>query len=219
MKGYEAELKRLLAQNGWAFFRQGKGSHEIWPRFGGFCFFGRFCVKRFDRAGGTRRFFMSAMTALRKHDGTKGSYLDLAEFIQARGTQDGILLDLEQLYRRLVFNIVIGNRDDHLRNHGFLWGEDGWRLADAFDMNASIDKREHVLTIDGLVAVPDIELAVATAAFYGIDDGRANAIDDNNKAIVSTWKVRARKLGIAAGDIELTGSAFSALDNGGGSRR
>jgi serine/threonine-protein kinase HipA len=180
--------------------------------------FHTFCVKRFDRVGGARRFFVSAMTALRKHDGTKGSYLELAEFIQGHGTQDGIALDLEQLYRRLVFNIMIGNRDDHLRNHGFLWGEDGWRLAAAFDMNPSIDKREHVLTIDGLVDDPDIELAVATAGYYGIDDGRANEIVDNTRAIVSTWKERARKMRIAAGDIELTASAFSALDDEGGGR-
>ena len=175
--------------------------------------FHTFCVKRFDRAGGARRFFVSAMTALRKHDGTKGSYLDLAEFVQDHGTQDGIAPDLEQLYRRLVFNIMVGNRDDHLRNHGFLWGEHGWRLAPAFDMNPSIDKREHVLTIDGLIADPDIGLAVASAGFYGLNDGRANEIVDNTRAIVSTWKDRARKLGIAAGDIEFTGSAFSALDD------
>ena len=78
-------------------------------------------------------------------------------------------------------------------------------------MNPSIDRREHVLTIDGLIADPDIEPAVATAGFYGINDGRANEIIDKTRAIVSTWKDRARKLGIAAGDIELTGSAFSAL--------
>ena len=177
--------------------------------------FHTFCVKRFDRAGGTRRFFVSAMTALRKHDGTKGSYLDLAQFIQNRGTQQHIALDLEQLFRRVVFNVMTGNRDDHLRNHGFLWGVDGWRLAPAFDMNPSIDRREHVLTIDGLSADPDIELALATCGFYGLDDGRANEIVDNTRAIVSTWKERARKMRIAAGDIELTASAFSALDDGG----
>lgn len=86
-----------------------------------------------------------------------------------------------------------GNRDDHLHCHGFLWGEHGWRLADAFDMNPSIDKREHVLTIDGPIADPDIQPAVASAGFYGIDDGRANVIVDNTRAIVSTWKERARK--------------------------
>ncbi len=88
-------------------------------------------------------------------------------------------------------------------------------LAPAFDMNPSIDKREHVLTIDGLSADPDIELALATCGFYGLDDGRANEIVDTTRAIVSTWKQRARKMRIAASDIELTASAFSALDDGG----
>ncbi len=91
----------------------------------------------------------------------------------------------------------------------------GWRLAPAFDMNPCVDKREHVLTIDGLVADPDIELAVATADFYGIGDGRANEIVDKTRAIVSSWKARARKLGIAAGGVEFSGSAFSALDDSG----
>ncbi len=181
--------------------------------------FHTFCVKRFDRAGGTRRFFVSAMTALRKHDGTKGSYLDLAEFIQGRGAQEHIALDLEQLFKRVVFNVMSGNRDDHLRNHGFLLGEDGWRLAAAFDMNPCIHKREHVLTIDGLVADPDIELVVETAGYYGVNDARAHEIVEKTREVVSTWQDRARNMGIAAGDIELTGAAFSAMDDTGAFRR
>ena len=87
---------------------------------------------------------------------------------------------------------MVGKRGDHLRNHGFLWGEHGWQPAAAFDMNPSIDRREHVVTIDGLVAAADIEPAVASAGFYGIDDGRANVIVDNTRAIVSAWNERAQ---------------------------
>lgn len=61
-----------------------------------------------------------------------------------------------------------------------------------------------------------MKATVASADFCGIDDGRANEIADKTRAIVSTWKGRARKLGIAAGDIEFTASAFSALDDEGG---
>ena len=113
---------------------------------------------------------------------------------------------------------VVGNRD-HLRNHGFLWGKDGWRLAPAFDMNPSIDKREHVLMIDGPSADPDIGLVLASAGFYGLDDARATQIVDESRAVVSSWKDRARELGVAAGDIEFTGSAFSAVDDSGGENR
>jgi hypothetical protein len=86
-------------------------------------------------------------------------------------------------------------------------------------VNPSIDKREHVWTIDGLVVEPDIELVVANAAFYGINDGRANEIFDKTRAIVSTWKDLARKMRIAAGDIDLTESDLSALDDAGGGRQ
>jgi serine/threonine-protein kinase HipA len=173
--------------------------------------FHTFCVKRFDRTGNTRHFFVSAMTALRKHDGTVGSYLDLAEFIQDHGTKGKISVDLEQIFRRVVFNVMTGNRDDHLRNHGFFLGDDGWRLAPAFDMNPSIDKREHVLTIDGSLADPNIETVLNTSEFYNVNPTMAAEIIDNTRAVVSTWKDRARSMGIATGDIELTEPAFSAI--------
>ncbi len=105
-------------------------------------------------------------------------YLDLAEFIQDRGTQKHIALDLGQLFKRVVFNVMSGNRDDHLRNHGVLWGEDGWRLSSAFDMNPCIDKRQHVPTIDGLSADPDIELEASgfELALAHNEDGRVSFI-------------------------------------------
>lgn len=93
-----------------------------------------FCVKRFDRAGGSRRMFASAMTLLERRDGQPGgSYLDLVEFIEDQGAQNCVAADLEQLFRRVVFNVLIGNRDDHLRNHGFIREATGWRLSPAYD--------------------------------------------------------------------------------------
>jgi serine/threonine-protein kinase HipA len=86
-----------------------------------------FCVRRFDRAAARRRFYASAMALLRKDQSEGTSYLDLAEFLQAHGAKDHIPSDLEQLFRRVAFNVAIGNRDDHLRNHGFLF--DDFRLA------------------------------------------------------------------------------------------
>src|SRR6185437_9070664 len=66
------------------------------------------------------------------------SYIELAEFLQTHGAKDHIENDLEQLYRRVAFNVAVGNRDDHLRNHGFLLTAAGWRLAPAFDLNPNI---------------------------------------------------------------------------------
>ncbi len=73
-----------------------------------------FCVKRFDRLGGRRRFYASAMAMLRKDESEGTSYLDLAEFLHHRGAGQFVTADLEQLFRRVAFNVAIGNRDDHL---------------------------------------------------------------------------------------------------------
>ncbi|WZB63171.1 HipA domain-containing protein [Achromobacter xylosoxidans] len=105
-------------------------------------------MQRFDRTHGARRFYASAMTLLRKTQSEGTSYLELAQFIRAQGDAEHADADLAQLFRRVAFNVAIGNRDDHLRNHGFVLGKTGWCLAPAFDVNPNIDKAEHVLNID-----------------------------------------------------------------------
>ena len=103
--------------------------------------------------------YASAMTLLERRDGEEGaSYLDLALFLQDKGAQGHIDEDLEQLYRRVVFNVMVGNRDDHPRNHGFIREASGWRLAPAFDVNPNLAKSEHSLTFDGKSAVPSLQL-------------------------------------------------------------
>lgn len=170
--------------------------------------FHTFCVQRFDRVGGLRRFYASAMTLLRKDQSEGTSYLELARFIRAQGDAGQADADLEQLFRRVVFNVVVGNRDDHLRNHGFILGKTGWRLAPAFDVNPNIDKAEHVLNIDDVDNRPSLDAALATAMFYGLTNARALAVVDEIADAVSGWQDEAHRRGIAAADIELTRTAF-----------
>lgn len=96
-----------------------------------------FLVKRFDRVGKQRVHFSSAMTLLGKTDGASAadgsSYLDLAAFIRANGASPQ--QDLQELWKRIVFSMAVSNTDDHLRNHGFLLANAGWRLAPLFDVN------------------------------------------------------------------------------------
>ena len=119
--------------------------------------FHTFCVRRFDRAGGKRRFYASAMTMLGRERSEGTSYLELAQFLRLRGDPTHIDADLEQLFRRVAFNVLVGNRDDHLRNHGFLLTKNGWRLAPAFDVNPNADKAEHVLDLDEGSPHPSID--------------------------------------------------------------
>jgi serine/threonine-protein kinase HipA len=157
-----------------------------------------FLVKRFDRYGSDRRFFASAMTMLGHLDTEDASYPELAEFIATFGEAEYVAADLEELFTRVVFNVVSANRDDHLRNHGFIRSPAGWRLAPAFDMNPSFKKDEHVLSVDLYNRQPDLEIVLSTAGYYRLEAGRAKTIISDVCTVVGEWKNRARRLGLTA---------------------
>jgi len=172
--------------------------------------FHTFCVRRFDRTGTARRFYASAMTLLRKERSEGSSYLELAQFLRTQGDGAHASADLAQLFRRVAFNVAVGNRDDHLRNHGFVLGEQGWRLAPAFDLNPDADKADHVLDIDDIDNRPDLTTVLATAPFYGLDARQARDIVEAVASVVDDWPAQARRAGIAAADIAQAAAAFSA---------
>ena len=109
-----------------------------------------FFTKRFDRIKSERIHFTSAMTMTGYNEDllrdATASYLDIAEAIQQYGAN--VKGDLAQLWKRLVFNILISNTDDHLRNHGFILCDKGWLLSPAYDINPSVDKNGLSLNID-----------------------------------------------------------------------
>lgn len=159
-----------------------------------------FLVQRFDRQAGRRRFFTSAMTLLGKTDKQEASYLELAEFIATHGCAGDIDRDLRELFRRVAFNVVVANRDDHLRNHGFLRTAGGWRLAPAFDMNPSTRRDSHVLTLDDVDPTPDLATVLGTAAFYRLTATQAEHIVATVIDVVKGWEPAARQLGMSAED-------------------
>jgi serine/threonine-protein kinase HipA len=171
-----------------------------------------FCVQRFDRVGARRRFYASAMALLRKDQSEGTSYLELAEFLQAHGAKDHIASDLEQLFRRVAFNVAIGNRDDHLRNHGFLLTPAGWRLAPAFDLNPNTDRGDHVLNIDETDNRPSLATVIATSEWYVKSKDRGAPIVAEVLHETRQWRRAARTLKIARADIELTAAAFAESD-------
>ena len=170
--------------------------------------FHTFCIKRFDRVNDSRVFYASAMTLLEATESNEHSYLELAQIIQTQGDPENIKTDLEQLFRRVIFNILVGNKDDHLRNHGYILTPEGWRLSKAFDVNPNVDKHEHVLNIDDGDNRPDIQSAIATAVYYDLSDCRANEIADDIRLLVSGWRDLARQQKIARAEIELMEQSF-----------
>jgi serine/threonine-protein kinase HipA len=155
--------------------------------------------------------YASAMTLLQRHDGDLfASYLDLADFIETQGGEK-LSADLQQLFRRAVFNLLVGNRDDHLRNHGFIRLTSGWRLSPAFDLNPNSEKRQHVLTWDGQSADPDLEALTQTAPFYRIARrSDAQTIVDSVKRVVTSWRDKAKALQLTGLEVQRMERAFAA---------
>ena len=114
-------------------------------------------LDRFDRSGGRRVPYVSAMTLTDSVDGDSHDYADIADSIGDVG--DRVRGDLAQLFRRAVLNCAIHNTDDHLRNHGFCGGRAGWRLSPVFDINPNPDLDEGRVTSIGAALDPDEEPA------------------------------------------------------------
>ncbi|WP_243372626.1 type II toxin-antitoxin system HipA family toxin [Geotalea sp. SG265] len=157
-----------------------------------------FLVKRFDRSGNNRHFFASAMTMLDRVDSEDASYIEIADFIATFGESERITKDLEELFTRVAFNVATANRDDHLRNHGFVRTPAGWRMAPAYDMNPSFKKQEHVLSFDMYNRHPDMEAVLATAPYYRLKKDRAEEITNHICGVLGSWEKRAQKLGLTA---------------------
>lgn len=158
-----------------------------------------FLVRRFDRQGGKRVHFASAMTLLGKTDGadaqTGNSYLELAEFITKYGASPDC--DLQELWRRIVFSIAVSNTDDHLRNHGFLLTDAGWRLSPAYDLNPNPQGGGLSLNISDHDNSLDFALAQEVAPFFRVTASDADKILKKITDTVARWRDYAARAGIS----------------------
>jgi|SRR6218665_298656 len=169
-----------------------------------------FFTKRFDREKNERIHFASAMTMTGKNEelikDEAPSYLDIAEFIQFSGGR--VTEDLQQLWRRIVFNMLVSNTDDHLRNHGFLLEKEGWRLSPAFDINPSIDKDGLALNVDMDSNQLDLELAKSVGVHFRLSEKEMDDVVDEVLEAVSGWQKKAKEIGILRGEQMLMAGAF-----------
>ena len=167
-------------------------------------------LHRFDRVGDRRIPFLSAMSMLGAADNELRSYLEIADALRQHGVRAGE--DCAQLWRRIAFNILISNTDDHLRNHGFLYDPDGgWRLAPAYDLNpVPVDVKPRVLSmaIDDADSTASLDLAFTVAGHFGLKRPAANAIAAEVGSAVARWRDNAASLGLSAGEIDRMASAF-----------
>ncbi len=171
-----------------------------------------YLVKRFDRDGRRRIHFSSAMSLLGQTDGNTGSsYLDLADFITKAGASPRE--DLVELWQRIVFSMAVSNTDDHLRNHGFLLTEKGWRLSPMYDVNPVPYGEMLSLNVSSDDPRIDLDLAFEVASFFGLtpEDAEFRA-----KKILTTvrnqWRVIAAACGLNREDQNKMAPAFALCD-------
>ena len=161
--------------------------------------------KRFDRTvEGRRKHFASAMTLLGLTDGcdakSGNGYLDIVDFILQNCCD--VEQNLRQLYRRVAFNIAIGNSDDHFRNHGFLLTPRGWTLSPAYDMNPTMNEHQALL-INSTTNHADLQVLLDSSEEYMIGKDEAVHIIEEVKAGVKCWKSIATRLGIAKREMDV----------------
>lgn len=167
-------------------------------------------LKRFDRNGNTRIPFLSAMSMLNAidNDSQTHSYLDIADAIRQNGATPKE--DLKELWKRIVFSILISNTDDHLRNHGFLYvNEAGWKLSPLYDVNPSCDNKNVLSTyITETDNSQSLDLALDVCEYFEISIENAKIIILDMKNKIKNWKTVAKQFGLSKSEIDKMEVAF-----------
>lgn len=167
-------------------------------------------IRRFDRRGDTRIPYISARTALDWQGDEGGFYTDIAEVIRQISSKP--VEDLHELWRRIVFTILVSNKDDHLKNHGFIYaGADRWRLSPAFDINPSPSRHRILETgvIQGGSFEASLEIALEASEFFDVKIESAKAYVFEMANIISkNWRQALRSEGCTSDDVQNYADAF-----------
>lgn len=159
---------------------------------------------RFDRSGPQARqriHYLSASALLDiPYESSAGSYIALARVLRRLSIAPGV--DLEELFRRLIFNLLIDNSDDHLKNHGMLYAGNGlYRLSPAFDVVPQLSNLGYqMLSIDGSSHASSLELAIQAAPHFDLSPEQARAIVQTMADTVEAgWRTQAAVVGASSG--------------------
>ena len=164
---------------------------------------------RFDRRGTMRIGYASAMTMLEAGPGDQRSYLEIAGVIEERSL--AATHDLQQLWRRMAFSVLISNTDDHLRNHGFLHERgESWTLSPAFDLNPNPGPGTKYLStaIDFTDTRASVDTLMGVAGYFRLDADAALVVLADVVNAVAAWRDVAKSHGLTSRELELMRPAF-----------
>jgi serine/threonine-protein kinase HipA len=167
-----------------------------------------FMAQRFDRTmKGERIHFATANTLLGfgKSNVVPG-YLDIAGFLMQHGAD--VNSDLEELWRRMVFNIAIKNTDDHLNNHGFLLTNEGWKLSPVYDLNPEAEGNGLSLNISEHENSLCFDLAMSVASYFRVKPEKAKSIIREINLVKDQWNKIAADAGLTKAEQERMSGAF-----------
>jgi serine/threonine-protein kinase HipA len=171
-------------------------------------------TRRFDRQGGSRVPFLSALALVGASDGDPArSYLEIADALRQHGVN--VEHNLTELWSRMVFNVLISNTDDHLRNHGVLREGGGWVLAPAYDLNpfpVDVRPRVHALALDEASHDASLDTLLRVATGFSVRGHDAKRVARRIATAVSRWRDVAASAGIDRSGIERMSSAFEHAD-------
>lgn len=167
-------------------------------------------IRRFDRKNGRRVPYLSAQSMLDRKRADGSSYEAITEVIRAHGAEPNA--ELRELFSRVAFTILVGNTDDHLRNHGFLYGGQGqWFLSPAFDVNPSPERGRVLKTRISEVSADEasIDLLLKNAKLFGVHADDANKIVSEMSTTIShTWRGFMKDAGMKPREIDAYEDAF-----------
>jgi serine/threonine-protein kinase HipA len=169
-------------------------------------------IERFDRTADHARIpYLSAASMLQASREDTHAYTEIADVILARSTRP--IEDAQELWRRMVFNLLITNVDDHLQNHGFLHaGHDMWCLAPAFDLNPMPDKDRESKTwlTQESGPIESLQMLLDEAAYFKLKPPQALAVLAQVLAAVEGWRQEATsvEVGLQAKELPDFENAF-----------
>ena len=167
-------------------------------------------IKRFDRRGSARIPYISARTALGKTGNELGSYSEIVDFMRTHAADPRT--QFRELFARLVFTILVSNKDDHLKNHGFLYvGEGHWHLSPMFDVNPAPDRNPHLETaiLEGGAHDRSITLAFEACGFFEIEKSEARQIiRETAQVVVASWRKMLDEVGVVGAQARAYEPAF-----------
>lgn len=132
---------------------------------------------------------------------SENGYLDIADAIFGKSGIASPQSAVRELYRRIAFNICIGNHDDHFRNHGFLLTKSGWKLSPAYDMNPTNQLTQSLL-ISLSSNESSLRLLSDSSEYYMLERSEAERIVSEVKDTVRAWRSVATACGISRSEQE-----------------